>query len=283
MQTPGNSFTGSFPSLTPLQRSMADVVSNLVTVKSWVQFARQQPQIQSLESAAQFAHQIVEHTAQLATTLQQYRQDLEQSLGVSKSATTIQRLQEIVSSAQAFAASIAERIQAARAEEYAEGIPFYVSQLASTVEAVETLQQHLFQIVSEIQPSAGNWTEQLQAAEQSARNREIYLAQYGGIDPAQIISQVKAGAYPFVAAGIITNYGEIVLFNTPATLCLDLVSTERVRDSNSYSFSLGDGTRSRFGSSVSYTMSREYFEPVDFGNLVVTTQRLSSVEASLLP
>ena len=156
-----------------------------------------------------------------------------------------------------------------------------LDQIAGTLEGIATSQGNLTQIMSEIQTlidkAQGDQRAlqiQQQAAKQADRDRKAYLAQYGGIDPAEIIAQVQAGIYPVVAGGIIPHKGETVLFASPVNLSEDRTTTKHVGGSAGYSVPLGHGFRFRVGSYHGQTIRTENLTHIDNGHLVVTTQRI---------
>ena len=85
---------------------------------------------------------------------------------------------------------------------------------------------------------------------------------------------MQAGTYPVVAAGIITQKGETVLFNTGSDLAEDRTTSTYVGGSRGVSVPLGHGFGFRVGSSQGQTIHAENLTRIDSGNLIITTKRI---------
>lgn len=287
------------PTSTSIQKSLTDVQTNIERAKGNIQFTRQQPQFQYFESTAQFAAQIANETARVATTIQEYGNQQRQALNISIPNAALAHLQDIINAAEGSRAQIAGGIQAARAYTYPEAVLHYTEQVAGTLDVVAKLQEQLVQLMSDIQSlvdTAEQEQRAVQAQQQAAKqaeidhkravqaqqravkqaehDRNVYLAQFGGIDPAEVIAHVQEGTYPIVAAGIITHKGETVLFTTTATLSEDRTTTKYVGGSAGYSVPLGHGFRFRVGSYQGRTIRSEHLTQIDRGNLIITTERI---------
>lgn len=107
------------------------------------------------------------------------------------------------------------------------------------------------------------------------KEREQYLAQFGGVDPEEIIAAVKAGRHLSVpAAGLVLHKGEIALYTAAVTLAEDKTTRQYVGGSSGLSVPVGHGFRFRVGSYQGHTVSTEHLTAIDQGELVVTTQRI---------
>lgn len=284
---------------TSIQKSLTDVMNKLEKAKGYIQFSRQQPQFPNFESTAQFAAIVANETAKVGFSLQEYDNQQKQASKIAIPDTISAQLQQVIDAAEGSRRQIAEGIQAARAYNYPEAVLYYTEQVAGTLDEVANLQEQLVQLMSDIQSlvdteeqqqrtiqaqqQAAKQAEeqqrralqaQQQAAKQAERDRKEYLAQYGGIDPAEVIAHVQAGTYPPVAAGVITHKGETVLFATSATLSEDRTTTKHVGGSSGMSVPMGHGFRFRVGSYQGQTIRSEHLTQIDRGNLIVTTQRL---------
>lgn len=109
---------------------------------------------------------------------------------------------------------------------------------------------------------------------EALRQRQRYLAQFGGIDPTEVISQVQMGRFAPAPAGILLRGNEVAIFSTPVTLAEDKTTSQRVGGSIGYSFPVGHGVRFRVGSYQGRTISTTQLTKIDHGELVVTTQRV---------
>jgi hypothetical protein len=205
-------------------------------------------------------------------------------------------------------------MQAARAYTYPEAIVHYTNQVAGTLDVIATLQEQLVPLTSGIQAmvdTAENERQAIQAQQQAQRqaflaqqkaeeqtlktrqkadkqalkaqqqaekkaasDRAAYLAQFGGIDPDEVMAQVRAGTYPDVAADIMTHKGETVLFATTANLSEDRTTTKYVGGSSGFSVPLGHGFLYRVGSYRGQAIRAEHLTHIDQGNLIITTQRI---------
>lgn len=269
------------PTDASIQKSLTDVRSSLEKARGHIQFTRQQPRFQTFETTAKFAQQVANETAKVASTIQEYGNQQTQTLHISIPEATITQLKGIINSAQVSATQIAGGIQTARAYTYPEAIVHYTDQVAGTLEAIAILQGQLVQLMSDIQALVDMAEQerraiqaQQQAARQAVHDRNVYLAQYGGIDPEEIIAHVQAGSYPAVPAGVITRKGEIVLFATAANLSEDRTTTKYVGGSAGYSVPLGHGFRFRVGSFHGQAIRSERLTQIDQGTLIITTQRI---------
>lgn len=281
MQRLIKSMTGSSPSSTSIQASITEVKSNLEKSKRYLQTCREQPQIQTFESTAKYAQQVANETARVAAAIQQYGSQHRETLNIALQQALTTQLQDAITSAQVSATRIAEGIEAARAHAYPEAIVHYTDQVKGTVDGIATLQGQLVQLMSDIRAmvdAADGDRRAIQAEQQAVKqaehDRQVYLEQYGGIDPVEIIAQVQAGTYPSVPANVITHKGEVVLFNTGAKLSEDRTTSQHVGGSAGVSVPLGHGFRFRTGSYHGHTIHTEHLTQIDVGNLIVTTQRI---------
>lgn len=280
MQRLIKSLTGA-PTSASIQKSLSDVKNNLEKAKGYIQFTRQQPQFPNFESTAQSAALTASETARIAATMQEYGNQQKQAHNISIPDAVFTQLQEIMNSAEGSRKQIADGIQAARAYTYPEAVLHYTEQVAGTLDAVAKLQEQLVQLMSQIQLLVDTAEQQQralqvqqQAAKQAERDRKAYLAQYGGIDPAEVIAHVQAGTYATVPAGIIMHKGETVLFVTAATLSEDRTTSKFVGGSSGISVPMGHGFRFRVGSYQGRTIRSEHLTQIDRGNLIITTQRI---------
>jgi hypothetical protein len=105
------------------------------------------------------------------------------------------------------------------------------------------------------------------------REEKRYLAQFGGVDPEEILESVRSEQYPPVQVGIILHAGEVPLFSAQATLSEDR-TTQRLGSSLGYSFPVGHHTRFRVGSYRGQTISTSALTRADTGTLANTSQRV---------
>lgn len=287
------------PTSTSIQKSLTDIKNNIEKAKSYIQFTRQQPQFQYFESTAQFAALTANEMTRAATTIHEYSNQQKQALNISIPDAVSAQLQEAINSAEGARAQIAGGIQAARSYTYPEGILHYTEQVASTLDVIARLHEQLVHLMSDIESLVDTAEEQqraLQAQQQAEKQAEIerkravqaqqqaekqaekernaYLAQFGGIDPAEVIAHVRAGTYLSEPAGIITHKGEIVLWGTAATLSEDRTTSKYVGGSSGISVPMGHGFRFRVGSYQGHTIRSEHLTQIDRGTLIITTERL---------
>ena len=303
MQRAIKSLSGS-PTSTLIQTRLTGIRSDLERAKGYIQFTRQQPQFPTFEATAKFAQRVADETAQVAATVVVYSNQQAQIFNISIPATTITHLSDIINSAQGCSVRIAEGMQAARAYTYPEAIVHYTNQVAGTLDVIATLQEQLVPLMSSIQvlvdaaeqerrAQQAQQQAQIQAQqaqqranEQAARERKAYLAQFGGIDPEEIMAQVREGTYPSVAADIMTHKGETVLFATAAILAEDRTTAEFVGESSSISVQEGFDLSFRVGSYQGQEILTEQLTEIDGGSLTITTQRvifIGSISTVILP
>lgn len=280
MQRFFRSLTGA-PTNTSIQKRLTNVGSSLDAAKGYIRYLRQHPEYQPFEGAAKAIQQVADETTKTATAIQEYANQQILALNITISEATLTQLKDGIRSAQAYAAQIAEGIQAARAYGNPEAILHYTNQVDGTLEEITSLYGRLVQRMSDIQAAVDTAERarqavlaQHQAARQAEHDRKAYLAQYGGIDPEEVIAHVRAGTYPVVAAGIITRKGETVLFATTANLSEDRTTTKYVGGSSGISVPMGHGFRFRVGSYRGQAIRTEHLTQIDRGNLIVTTQRI---------
>ncbi|HEX5158395.1 MAG TPA: hypothetical protein VFW17_14360 [Ktedonobacterales bacterium] len=287
------------PTSASLQKDLTDVKGKLEKAKGYIQFTRQQPQFGNFESTAKFAAIVANQTAKVGASLQAYC-GYEWDTHRTRIPDTISvPLQNAINAAESSRAQIAGGIQTARAYTTPEGVLYYTKQVAGTLDVIAGLQAQLGQLLSNVQSlfdAAEQERRNVQAQQQAAKqaeeqqrralqiqqqavkkaeqDRKAYLAQFGGIDPDQVIAQLKAGTFPPVAAGVIPHKGETVLFITPATLSEDRTTSKYVGGSSGVSVPMGHGFRFRVGSYQGHTIRSEQLTKIDQGNFVVTTERL---------
>ena len=253
---------------------MTEAQDGLQKTKGHLQFTREHPEIQTFETTAKDAQQVADETAKVAAAIQQYGTEHRETLNIALQQALTTQLQDAITSAQVSSTRIAEGAHA-RAHAYPEAIVFYVDQLLNTLEVIDNLQGQLAQLMHDIltlvdQADGGQRVLQAQqqaekealraqqeAAKQAERDRKAYLEPYGGIDPVEIIAQLQAGTYPVVAAGIITQKGETVLFNTVSDRAEDRTTSKYVGGSSGVSVPLGHGFRFRVGSSKARQSTRK--------------------------
>lgn len=266
---------------TSIQKSLTDIKNSIEKAKSYIQFTRQQPLFQYFENTAQCAALTANETTTAATTIQAYGNQQKQVLNISIPDTVSTQLQEVINSAEGSRLQIVGGIQAARAYTYPEGILYYTEQVAGTIDVVARLQEQLVQLMSVIQSLVDTAEQQQravqaqqQATKQAEKERNAYLAQFGGIDPAEVIAHVRAGTYRSEPAGIITHKGETILWGTAATLSEDKTSSTFVGGSSGISVPMGYGFRFRVGSFQGHSIHSEHLTQIDRGKLIITTERL---------
>lgn len=302
------------PTSVSIRTRLTSIRSDLERAKGYIQFTRQQPQFPTFEATAKFAQRVADETAQVAATVVVYSNQQAQIFPISIPATTITHLKDINNSAQGCSVRIAEGMQAARAYTYPEAIVHYTNQVAGTLDVIATLQEQLVPLISGIQVMVDTAEKERQAIQaqqqaqiqaqqaqqradeqalkaqqkaakqavqaqqkatkQATRERNAYLAQFGGIDPEEIMAHVRAGTYTGVAAGIMTHKGEIVLFATAAALAEDLTTAKFVGGSSGISVPVGLGLSFRVGSYRGREILTERLTQIDGGSLIITTQRI---------
>lgn len=302
MQRVNKSRTGS-PASTSIQSRLTGISSHLERAKGYIQFTCQQPQLQTFEATAKFVQQVADETAQVATAVEEYGNQQVQTLNISIPATTITRLKDINNSARGCSARIAEGIQAARVYTYPEAIVHYTNQVSGTLDVIATFQELLVPLMNDIQALVDTAEQeqraiqaqqqaekqalkaqqraekqalkaQKRADEQAARERNDYLAQFGGIDPEEIMDQVRTGTYPDVTAGIMTHKGETVLFATAANLAEDRTTAKFIGGSSGISVPIVLGISFRVGSYRAREILTEQLTEIDGGRLIITTHRI---------
>jgi len=152
-----------------------------------------------------------------------------------------------------------------------------LAQLGRVHEIMNGIESALAQASTAVQDTLAAKTAYEQALEKNralAHARQKYLAQYGGIDPNEIMEQVRTGHYPAVPAGIMLHKNEIVLCALPSSLAEDKTTRQRVGGYAGYSIPVGYGVRFRVGSYRGRTISHEQLTTVDQGTVIVTTQRI---------
>ena len=291
MQRLIQSLTGSSTNVS-IQKKLTNLRSSAETAKNYIQFARRQPQFQNFESAAKLVQQLADETSRVAATIHEYTNQQMQTLNIPMPATAMTQVKDIINSAQASSALVNGGIQAARSYTYPEAIVHYTDQVSGTLDVIGTFQEQLVQLMSEIQALVDTAEQEKQAiqaqqqvakraiqaqqqvAKQAEHDRKVYLAQYGGIDPEEVIAHVRAGTYPSIAAGVITHKGETVLFTTTSVLSEDRTKTKYVGGSSGFSVPMGHGFRFRVGSYQGQAIRTEHLTQIDRGNLIITTQRI---------
>jgi hypothetical protein len=151
------------------------------------------------------------------------------------------------------------------------------AQLQRAGEVMAGLESALAQTASAVQDTIAAGTAYDEATHRNralARERQLYLAQYGGVDPNVIMEQVRSGQYPSVPAGIMLHKDEIALCVLPAGLSEDKTTRQRVGGYAGYSIPIGYGVRFRVGSYQGRTITQERLTSVDQGTVIVTTQRV---------
>ncbi len=234
-----------------IQKNLADVKVKLEKAKGYIRFTRQQPQFGNFESTAKYAATVANETAMVGVSLQAYSNQQKQALKILIPDTISAQLQGVINAAAISRAQITGGIQAARAYAYPEGVLYYTEQLAGTLDMVTGLQEQLSQLMGSIQPlvdAAEKLQREVQAQQQAAkqaeeqqrqaqqiqkqadkkaeRDRKAYLAQFGGIDPEEVIAQLKEGTFPAVAAGVIPHKDETIIFTTTAMLSEDRTTSK---------------------------------------------------------
>lgn len=151
------------------------------------------------------------------------------------------------------------------------------AQLQRAGEVMAGLESALAQTATTVQDTLAAGTAYDEAAQRNralARERQKYLAQFGGIDPNAVMEQVRSGQYPSVPAGIMLHKDEIALCALPTGLSEDKTTRQRVGGYAGYSIPIGYGVRFRVGSYQGRTITQERLTPVDLGTVIVTTQRI---------
>jgi hypothetical protein len=151
------------------------------------------------------------------------------------------------------------------------------AQLQRAGEVMAALESALAQTATAVQDTLAAGTAYDEATQRNralARERQKYLAQYGGIDPNVVMEQIRSGQYPNVPAGIMLHKDEIALCALPTGLSEDKTTRQRVGGYSGYSIPIGYGIRFRVGSYQGRTISQERLTPVDQGTVIVTTQRI---------
>lgn len=189
------------------------------------------------------ATQVVAQAQQVADTARQQSATIEQlaaSFNFSQSALVHQQLQQILA--------------------LVDGAPALLDTATAALPAMHTLIQQM---------------EQQQAQAQAlVQQRQQYLAQYGGVDPAIILQQLQAGTYTSVSCGILLHKGEIALVAIPAKLAEDRTSSQYVGGSTGVSVPVGYGVRFRVGSYRGHAIHQQNLVTIDSGTLIVTNQRI---------
>lgn len=287
------------PTSTSIQKSLTEIQNNLERAMGNIQYTRQQPTFPNFESTAQFGAIVANETGKVAATVQAYAHQQRQALSIAIPDAIFTQLQEVMNSAEVSRTLIAGGIQAARAYTYPEAVLHYTEQVASTLDKVARLREQLVHVMNTIQSliEAGEQFQrdrqaqqqaakqaeeqqrralqaQQQAAKHAEQERKAYLAQFGGIDPAEVIAHVQAGTYLSEPAGIITHKGETVLWGTAATLSEDRTTSKYVGGSSGMSIPMGHGFRFRVGSYQGHAIHTEHLTQIDQGKLIITTERL---------
>lgn len=287
------------PTSTSIQKNLTDIQNNVERARGNIQYTHQQPTFQNFESTARLAALIANEIGRVATSIQVYAHQQRQALNFAIPDAIFTQLQEVMNSAESSRTLIVGGIQAARAYTYPEAMLHYTEQVAGTLDGVARLREQLVHVMNTIQSlteaaeqfqrdrqaqqQAAKQAEeqqqrvlqaQQQAAKQAEQERKAYLAQFGGIDPAEVIAHVQAGTYLSEPAGIITRKGETVLWGTAATLSEDRTTSKYVGGSSGISVPMGHGFRFRVGSYQGHTIHSERLTQIDQGKLIITTGRL---------
>lgn len=151
------------------------------------------------------------------------------------------------------------------------------AQLQHAGEVMAGLESALAQTATAVQDTLTAGAAYDQATQRNralARERQKYLAQFGGIDPDAILEQVRSGQYPSLPVGIMLHKDEVALCALSTSLSEDRTTRQRVGGYAGYSVPVGHGVRFRVGSYQGRTISQERLTPVDQGTVIVTTQRI---------
>ncbi len=265
---------GSWLTETAMHGAERKATSDAAKAQGMLQAALAAPSADGLRAASAAASHATADAARAGDEIVKFVDGQQRRANGTLAAAEIAQLRQIVDTLHQQATNAAQSAAAGVTEQRPDGVIFYTQQVAGTLTAASGALAQAMQIVAAVQAQVAQYEEAQRQTQLQVMQRQQYLAQYGGIDPAELLRQIQAGTYPPVACGIVLKRGEIALFNGPVQLAEDKTTSNYVGGSRGVSVPIAFGMRFRVGSFQGHAITRQSLTTVDQGTLVVTTQRL---------
>ena len=294
---------GSWLTETMMRNAEQKAASSAQKAEGALQAAFAAPSTDGLRAACATAAHAAADAAHAGDEILKFVEGQQKRANGTLAAAEMTQLRQAADEARQQATRAAQSASMASSEQRPDGVIFYAQQVGAAFRAAFAALAQAQQIVPAIQAQIADYEEkqrqaqeaqrQVQAQEQAAqrqvqaqeqeaqrqtalvaKQRQQYLAQYGGIDPDDVFHQIQAGTYPAVPCGIVLKKGELALFTAQVQLAEDKTSTNYVGGSSGVSVPIAYGIRFRVGSYHGHPVTRQSLNTVDHGTLVVTTQRL---------
>jgi len=283
---------GSWLTETAMHGAERKAASSAEKAESQLQAAFAAPSADGLRAACATASHAAAEAAHAGDEILKFVDGQQKRANGTLAAAEMTQLRQAVAEMRQQAMRAAQSASMASSEQRPDGVVFYTQQVAAAFRAAFAALAQAQQIVPAIQAQVAQYEEaqrqaqeqqkQVQAQEQeaqrqialAAKQRQQYLAQYGGIDPDEVMREIQAGTYPAVPCGVVLKKGELALFTAQVQLAEDKTSTSYVGGSRGVSVPIAYGIRFRVGSYHGHPVTRQSLNTVDHGTLVVTTQRL---------
>ncbi|MEO7000742.1 MAG: hypothetical protein ABI068_02980 [Ktedonobacterales bacterium] len=150
----------------------------------------------------------------------------------------------------------------------------HLQQIITLVNDAPTLLDQAMAAIAAMQTLVQQMEQQQAQSRALVQQQQQYLAQFGGVDPAEILRHVQAGTYVSAPCGILLHKNEVALLAVPARLAEDRTTTRYVGGSSGVSVPVGYGMRFRVGSYRGHGIAQEHLTVLDAGTFIVTTQRI---------